>query len=1287
MGSSIVAVTGGTGFVGKRLVERLVSEGYVVRVLSRDGTSAGIGNVNVFTGDLLDPNTDISAFLDGADAIFNCAGELRNESRMRALNVDAVDRLIREVRGRHIHFIQLSTVGVYGMSSDGVITEEMPMAPENAYEMSKATADNMLMSVPEGDDLKWTIIRPANIFGEGMTSRGLLWIADAVQTGFYRIVGNGEANAHYIHVDNVIDALMLAFKDPRSHGRIYNLSDTNHINSCVRIMSDFYGRPLPNFSVPEWLARSVLYLLSLVPILPIKHSLVKVLLNKTSYSRSKIENEIGYRLRIPIDLGLRKFLYWKENTSNSITSRQQPEIQGIPVVWVLWISFFCFSTFAALLFQKLVLPSMGELHAGHGLLTNDAIRFHEIAVRLAEQMRIDGLSAWKIWPMPTGAGNIAVLGFLYYLWGDDPSLVIPINAALHASGGVLLFLIGRMLVPEKIGRISAIFVAILFVGYPSALNWYGQVHKDGYAILGLLMLIYGWMRWADCKRESSQKIVFLVMTIVGVGLIVLVRPYILQILPLLLLILYMLFIFFNPRTKGRSKLFVWTFVIGILPIVISAYVFQSSYSKERITLSKASEVRLSNIRKNSDIDCPSSASWNWNSADWIPSLLESSIKNISVMRMSAACSSYKARTTIDRDIVPNSVYEFLVYLPRALQIGLFAPFPNTWLDNISVMRLSVNIEVAIWYLLAPGVLFLIFRRMTLTNSLVLFFALSFLLIYSYATPNVGTLHRVRYPFVFLLMALGSAGWVLWIADRSIIKWFSKIRTYAPIADKNYNASASIKASSSDGARSQVAQAGLVVSGLTALSFIMLFVRDVLMSQEFGIGYELDAFYIAMLIPMFLVNVVSIPLGAAFIPRYQEAMHSRGSMAGQHVVSAFSFVAIIGASLLAILFYLSGRWVLILAGWGFDGVQLEKAYEIIPYGALIIAFSAAVVLSNSILNAHGRFLLPSLAQLVVPVVAIVMLLVLAASIGIQSVAFGMVVGQILNLVIVAREVKSEGVKFSPVWHDAFAEIKASLPLISALVASALFVNAATIIDSAMASTLGVGSVGAYTLGIKIVLFMTGILGVGIATVLLPHFSDIVARRRHIQGQQDLVYFLRAATVVCAPIGIVVFMYAEPISSLLFLGGRVGNQDVGVVSAVAALGVIQLPYFASLLILIKYANAQQQVGMVFFTALVGLIVNIVLNVLLMGPMGVAGLALATSLAQFVVAGLLLALMTVRRHVDIVSMVMLTLLWLLYLTLILCLYYDSFAGVVVATIAIGFLLLHEKLDSLKSIKPVLS
>jgi len=123
MGSSIVAVTGGTGFVGKRLVERLVSEGYVVRVLSRDGTSAGIGNVNVFTGDLLDPNTDISAFLDGADAIFNCAGELRNESRMRALNVDAVDRLIREVRGRHIHFIQLSTVGVYGMSSDGVITE------------------------------------------------------------------------------------------------------------------------------------------------------------------------------------------------------------------------------------------------------------------------------------------------------------------------------------------------------------------------------------------------------------------------------------------------------------------------------------------------------------------------------------------------------------------------------------------------------------------------------------------------------------------------------------------------------------------------------------------------------------------------------------------------------------------------------------------------------------------------------------------------------------------------------------------------------------------------------------------------------------------------------------------------------------------------------------------------------------------------------------------------------------------------------------------------------------
>jgi putative peptidoglycan lipid II flippase len=189
--------------------------------------------------------------------------------------------------------------------------------------------------------------------------------------------------------------------------------------------------------------------------------------------------------------------------------------------------------------------------------------------------------------------------------------------------------------------------------------------------------------------------------------------------------------------------------------------------------------------------------------------------------------------------------------------------------------------------------------------------------------------------------------------------------------------------------------------------------------------------------------------------------------------------------------------------------------------------------------------------------------------------------------------------------------------------------------------------------------------------------MIARNHHAQSRHDLTFFLLLATLACIPVGLGIFVLSEPISQLLFLRGKVDYADISVVAAVAAFGVIQLPFFSSQLILIKYANAQQQTSAIFGTALLGLLLNVTLNVLLMGPMGVAGLALATSLSMFVATGLLLVLMSLRGHVTFVSAIMLLLLWLLYLTVILCLYYSSYAGVIVALIAIGVLLIKGRVD----------
>jgi hypothetical protein len=158
--------------------------------------------------------------------------------------------------------------------------------------------------------------------------------------------------------------------------------------------------------------------------------------------------------------------------------------------FILWVVFFCYAVCAALIFQKLLLPHLASIQTGSGLITNDATYFDSVAITLADEIKAHGWSSWRLYPANGASGNVAILGALYAFFGYDPSLAIPINAAIHAFGGLLIFLLARELATkESIGNYAGAIAGSLFVIFPSALVWYGQNHKDGYAIAGMLLTL------------------------------------------------------------------------------------------------------------------------------------------------------------------------------------------------------------------------------------------------------------------------------------------------------------------------------------------------------------------------------------------------------------------------------------------------------------------------------------------------------------------------------------------------------------------------------------------------------------------------------------------------------------------------------------------------------------------------------------------------------------------------------------------------------------------------------
>lgn len=419
--------------------------------------------------------------------------------------------------------------------------------------------------------------------------------------------------------------------------------------------------------------------------------------------------------------------------------------------------YFCYAVTAALLLQKLVLPMLPSLHAGHGLLNNDAILFHQEALALAEKIRQQGWSAWSLWPGGGGSGNVAILAALYVWFGPDPALLVPINAALHALGGLLIFLIGQRLWPGRVGIYGGLAASALFVLFPSSLVWYGQIHKDSFSIAGVLLIVYAFLRSLSGGRKDVVTAV--TCTLAGIALIAIVRPYYFKFLTLAgLAVLSVVALFVLTRQQPHRSLWGLSIVVGL--VAIASVLVRPS------VLLGSDRAGLTNIDGTVYGQFPElTADYVWSPNALIPEFLDRQAELAAKTRygLTRYNQSIGARTLIDGEVVLQSIGDLARYAPRALQVALFAPFPSTWVQKMSLpVMLGVG-ETLVWYLFAPGILVALYRRRSTEVAVTVIFALAFLAMIGIVEPNVGTVFRMRYAHLNLLLLVGALGWAsLWL---------------------------------------------------------------------------------------------------------------------------------------------------------------------------------------------------------------------------------------------------------------------------------------------------------------------------------------------------------------------------------------------------------------------------------------------------------------------------------------------------------------------------------------------
>lgn len=307
-----VAITGASGFIGRRLTAIHAARGDEIRVLSRrPSPPPGItlsSAIQYFRGNLADASSIPVAFFNNADILYHCAAELRNEAQMVQVNVDGTHRLTQAAAGKIGRWVQLSSVGVYGPHRDGVITEASAVAPHNIYEHSKAEADYIVAEAGSSGAFATVILRPSIVFGPNMPNRSLFQLARMIQRGWFRLVGPPGASANYIYVDNVIDALDICAHHPAAAGGVFNLSDYRTLEVFVATIASCLGVPAPTGRVPEGLLRGVASLLQWIPGSPLTTSRVDALTVHSRYPSDLLEQRLGYHHRLTMEEALNRTL-------------------------------------------------------------------------------------------------------------------------------------------------------------------------------------------------------------------------------------------------------------------------------------------------------------------------------------------------------------------------------------------------------------------------------------------------------------------------------------------------------------------------------------------------------------------------------------------------------------------------------------------------------------------------------------------------------------------------------------------------------------------------------------------------------------------------------------------------------------------------------------------------------------------------------------------------------------------------------------------------------------------
>jgi len=430
---------------------------------------------------------------------------------------------------------------------------------------------------------------------------------------------------------------------------------------------------------------------------------------------------------------------------------------------------------------------------------------------------------------------------------------------------------------------------------------------------------------------------------------------------------------------------------------------------------------------------------------------------------------------------------------------------------------------------------------------------------------------------------------------------------------------------------RLAKTASVLTIVNLISVVMSFLQQTVFANFFGTTPEADAYTIASQIPVVLFAIITTAVNTVIIPIYSKSLHSENNKEAAEFVNTFSTLLVLFTIGVVVLFEVFANGIVCILSPGLTDEVHELSVTLTRIIMPTVVVNQLLTINVGVMNSHKSFLLPALTSNILNTIIIISTITLAHRIGIYASVFGTLLGVLIQTVysfLICRKWHRYRVSFSL----RNGRVKEAFKMIGPIFMGIGMAEINRIVDQIVASFFVVGSISALSYASKLTSSVSTLLIAGVSTIVYPEMAECATKNDGKAMSRILQTALSFFLILLIPIMFGGFFLQKELISLIFQRGAFAEASVDLVAPLFVCYLIGLLFvsFRQVGSRLFYSFSDSKTPM--FNSMIGVGVNIILNVWLGICYGAIGLAIATTISA-VITGVLI-LRAAKKRVQEIS-----------------------------------------------------